>query len=135
VSVHYVDDIDGSADAGPVDFSLDGKKYTIDLSDANTARLREVLAPFVNAARRPGGSARRSGSDGGARSGGGSSRSREQTQEMRGWLRDDGYTIKARGRVPTELVAAYEMRSPAAALSDRSAALETSRIGNQRAEA
>ena len=55
MSVHYVDDIDGSADAGPVDFSLDGKKYTIDLSDANTARLREVLAPFVSAARRPGG--------------------------------------------------------------------------------
>ena len=61
VSVRYVDDLDGSDASGPVDFSLDGKSYTIDLSDGNTSKLREVLAPFVAVARRGGGSARRSG--------------------------------------------------------------------------
>ena len=46
VSTAYVDDLDGSEEKGPVDFSLDGKDYTIDLSDSNTARLRDALASF-----------------------------------------------------------------------------------------
>ena len=32
VSTAYVDDLDGSEASGPVDFSLDGKDYTIDLA-------------------------------------------------------------------------------------------------------
>jgi Lsr2 len=92
----------------PVDFSLDSKGDTIDLSDANKARLREVLALFATAARRAGGSARRSSASP-ARSSG-PSRSREQTQAMRGWLRgwlrDNGYNVKDRGHVPAEFVAA-----------------------------
>ena len=119
VNVQYVDDLDGSAASGPVDFSLDGKGYTIDLSDTNASKLREILTPFVTAARRAGGSARRPSASP-ARSGG-PSRSRDETQAMRGWLRDNGYTVKDRGRVPAELVAAYETRTPAAAATDRSA--------------
>jgi Lsr2 len=120
VSIQYVDDLDGSAASGPVDFSLDGKGYTIDLSDTNASKLREILTPFVTAGRRAGGSARRSSASP-ARSGG-PSRSRDEVQAMRGWLRDNGYTVKDRGRVPRELIAAYETRTPAVAATDRSAA-------------
>jgi hypothetical protein len=120
VSVQYVDDLDGSAASGPVDFSLDGKGYTIDLSDTNASKLREILTPFVTAARRPSGSAHQLSASP-ARSGG-PSRSRDEVQAIRGWLRENGYTVKDRGRVPAEFVAAYQTRTPAAAATDRSTA-------------
>ena len=122
VSVQYVDDLDGSAASGPVDFSLDGKGYTIDLSDTNASKLREILTPFVTAARRPSGSAHRPIASP-ARSSG-PSRSRDEVQAMRGWLRENGYTVKDRGRVPAEFVAAYQARTPAAA-TDRPATRES----------
>ena len=128
VSVQYLDDIDGSAASGPVDFSLDGKGYTIDLSDTNASKLREILTPFVAAARRAGGSAHRSSASP-ARSAG-PSRSRDETQAMRGWLRENGYSVKVRGRVPAEFVAAYQTRTPAVAATDGSAA-QKSRKGRK----
>jgi hypothetical protein len=118
VSVRYVDDLDGSDASGPIDFSLDGKSYTIDLSDGNISKLREVLAPFVAVARRGGGSARRSGASSPVRPRG-SSRNRDEAQAMRSWLRENGYTVKDRGRVPRELIAAYEAQTAAPAATDR----------------
>ena len=51
-----VDDLDGSVlevgEGETVLFSLDGTAYEIDLTDANAAALREILAPYVDAARR-----------------------------------------------------------------------------------
>ena len=47
MTVRFVDDLDGSEASGTVDFGLDGRRYEIDLSEANAARLREALAPFV----------------------------------------------------------------------------------------
>lgn len=53
VEVHLEDDLDG----GPADhtliFALDGKDYEIDLSDANTEKLREALRPYVAASTSP----------------------------------------------------------------------------------
>jgi hypothetical protein len=117
VSVQYVDDLDGSAASGPVDFSLDGKGYTIDLSDANVAKLHEVLAPFLSAARRASGSARQS--PGTSTHSGRPRLRRNETPEVRAWLRDNGYAVKDRGRVPMDLIAAYETRTAA---TNRSAA-------------
>jgi hypothetical protein len=86
VSTAYVDDLDGSEASGPVDFSLDGKDYTIDLSDSNAARLRDALASFVASARRASGTGRRRlTSSSPQRSASG--RSREETQEIRAALR------------------------------------------------
>ena len=121
VSTAYVDDLDGSEASGPVDFSLDGKDYTIDLSDSNAARLRDALASFVASARRASGTGRRrSTSSSPQRSASG--RSREETQEIRAALRELGYSVKDRGRIPAELLAAYEARTPADHSSDASAA-------------
>jgi hypothetical protein len=125
VSVRYVDDLDGSDASGPVGFSLDGNSYTIDLSEANASKLREVLAPFVSAARRGGRSPRRS--SGAVVRSGGASRSREETQAIRSWLRDNGYTVKDRGRVPSELIAAYETHTAAPSATDHVPASKSSK--------
>jgi hypothetical protein len=47
-----VDDLDGSPDAHPVRFGLDGRQYEIDLTDAHAHQFRELLAPYVSAGRR-----------------------------------------------------------------------------------
>jgi hypothetical protein len=121
VSTAYVDDLDGSEATGPVDFSLDGKDYTIDLSDSNAARLRDALASFVASARRASGTGRRRlTSSSPQRSASG--RSREETQEIRAALRELGYSVKDRGRIPAELLAAYDARTPADHSPDASVA-------------
>jgi hypothetical protein len=111
VSTAYVDDLDGSEATGPVDFSLDGKDYTIDLSDSNAARLRDALASFVASARRASGTGRRrltsSSPQRSSPQRSASGRSREETQEIRAALRELGYSVKDRGRIPAELLAAY----------------------------
>ena len=133
VNVKHVDDLDGSDASGAVDFSLDGRAYTIDLSDANASKLRDIFAPFAAAARRASGSARRAGRGTAARVGG-PRPDREQTRKMREWLRDNGYTVKDRGRLPAELITTYHTHTaaptPAAAPSLAPTKPRTRRKGN-----
>ena len=134
VSTAYVDDLDGSEATGPVDFSLDGKDYTIDLSDSNAARLRDALASFVASARRASGTGRRrltsSSPQRSSPQRSASGRSREETQEIRAALRELGYIVNDRGRIPSELFAAYEARTLADHFSDASAARAEARRGS-----
>jgi len=50
-----IDDLDGTilegGDGVSLRFALEGRSYEIDLSDANAAKLRDALAPFIAAAR------------------------------------------------------------------------------------
>ena len=89
------DDLDNSSDAQTVRFSLDGKAYEIDLSPSNDAAFREALKPYVTAARRIGGAARKS-----------TPSSAAALQAVRTWARDNGHEISDRGRVPTHIVEA-----------------------------
>jgi hypothetical protein len=41
------DDIDGSPNAAPVTFALEGTTYTIDLAEKSLDKLRRALAPFI----------------------------------------------------------------------------------------
>ncbi|WP_035285738.1 histone-like nucleoid-structuring protein Lsr2, partial [Actinokineospora spheciospongiae] len=88
--VQLFDDLDGSPgeDIRPIEFSLDGVHYEIDLNEANAARLREEMAEFVNAARRTGGRVRRGGAPAKAV---GEVRSKEQTKAIRDWARQNGH--------------------------------------------
>jgi Lsr2 len=106
IVVKYVDDIDGSEAEGEVSFGLDGRQYTIDLSEANAAKLRDFLAPFVAAARRARGRSSTS-----ARST--TSKPRQDLTEVRAVLRELGFEVKDRGRISAELMSAYESRTPA----------------------
>src|ERR1700712_620741 len=51
-TVSLVDDLDGSAAAETVAFSLDGANYEIDLTDKNAKKLRDALSGYVANARR-----------------------------------------------------------------------------------
>jgi hypothetical protein len=115
VQVILVDDVDGGEASETVSFALDGVSYEIDVSESNAAALRDALAPWVGHARRVGG---RSGGSGGgrARSGGsggsGSGRSRGNSKhdlsDVRSWARENGFQVSDRGRVSSEVIAAYE---------------------------
>ena len=109
VLVEMVDDLDGSAANQTVPFSLDGVHYEIDLSQENANELRDGIARFVSASRRVGGRKVRlaagqsvSGSQPAAPA------DRERSRLIRAWAIDNGHTIAERGRIPSEIVEAYE---------------------------
>ena len=102
-TITLVDDLDGSTADEQIEFALDGKSYEIDLSAANSARLREALAPYVSAARRITGR-QRAGGRGVARP----SSDREQNKAIREWAQQQGMTISERGRIPAHILEAYE---------------------------
>ena len=106
-TVILVDDLDGSEAVEQVEFAVDGRSYEIDLSEANSAKLREALAPFVSAARRAGGrrpapvaatprpAPVRPAAD------------RVQNQAIREWAVAQGMKISERGRIPSNVLSAY----------------------------
>jgi len=101
-----VDDLDGSVlevgEGETVLFSLDGTAYEIDLTDANAAAFREILAPYVDAARRVSGGRGTSSS---------APRRRKAGQDygaVRAWAKENGYQVSDRGRVPATVLEAYE---------------------------
>jgi hypothetical protein len=102
-TVILVDDLDGSEATEQVEFGVDGRSYEIDLSAANSAKLREALAPFISAARRAGG--RRSAAAPPAPSRPVSDR--VQNQAIREWALAQGMKISERGRIPSNVLEAY----------------------------
>jgi len=113
--VTLVDDLTGeeAEDITTVEFALDGVSYEIDLDDKNSARLRDALAEYVAAARRTGGrrsnGRRRSGAGTGtprATSPGGYDR--ETSKQIREWAKAQGFEVSDRGRVPNNVVEAWE---------------------------
>lgn len=102
--VHVVleDDIDGGSADETLSFGLDGATYEIDLSSKNAEKLREVLAPYVGAARRK---SRTSARRAGGRS---SAATSSSAADVREWARANGYQVSERGRVSAEVRTAYD---------------------------
>jgi len=106
-----VDDLDGSVlevgSGETVLFSLDGVAYEIDLSSDNAQSLRSALEKYLKAARRvSGGRGAGSGSSSAPRK-----RRRAGQQDysaIRAWAKENGYEISERGRVPANVLEAYE---------------------------
>ena len=97
------DDIDGSDATQTVRFALDGVEYEIDVSDRNANRLRNSLAEFVDHARKVSG----------RRGHKAVSSVRADTTKagpMREWLREHGYEVSDRGRIPAWLQQVYHDR-------------------------
>ncbi len=103
VQTLFIDDLDGSEAEGTVRFGLDGVEYEIDLNVDHAQELREALAPYVSAARRAGGGARRPAKTGRKAPAGGLN-----TTEVREWAKAQGIEVKDRGRVPAELVVKFK---------------------------
>ena len=102
----FIDDIDGSEAERTFTFAVDGTNYEIDLSSQNIKEFNEAIAGFVESARKV------KTSDNGRRarktSTRDSGRSREQTQAVRDWARQQGHTINDRGRVPAAIQQAFD---------------------------
>lgn len=106
-----VDDLDGTildiGEGETVMFSLDGTAYEIDLTTEHAAALRDALAPYRTAGRAlaaPGGRNTPSPRSTGGRSAG----SPAYLAAVREWARNNGFTVSDRGRVPANVLAAYE---------------------------
>lgn len=113
VQVILVDDVDGGEAKETVSFALDGVSYEIDVSEKNAGALRDALAPWVGHARRVGGRSsagrsRSASSSGGSGRSRGSSGGRHDLSDVRAWARENGYQVSDRGRVSSEVIAAYE---------------------------
>ncbi|MEU6806078.1 histone-like nucleoid-structuring protein Lsr2 [Streptomyces neyagawaensis] len=97
VVVTLSDDIDGSEAAETIAFGLDGKSYEIDLNEVNAEKLREALAPYVEAGRKR------------SRSG----KAYKQTQvapdpaAVRAWAMANKLEVPARGRIPKKVYEAF----------------------------
>lgn len=104
-----VDDVDGTpiedGKGGTVRFALDGTSYEIDLSDNNIEQLHASLATWIDAARKTSG--RSTGSSSSSTS---SSKKSDpkQLQAIREWGNSNGHKVSDRGRIPANVVEAYE---------------------------
>jgi hypothetical protein len=102
---YMVDDLDGSTeDVENVQFSLDGSNFEIDLSAENATRLREKMDRFIEAGHRIKGQKR------GVRKQvlATGQVSKEHTQAIRHWAKENGYPVSERGRIPTIVRKAFE---------------------------
>lgn len=107
-----VDDIDGTTlevESGEtVLFSLDGVAYEIDLSDENASRLRDALAPFIDAGRPVSGRASTGSSRGGSNARKQKRAGQRDYAPIRAWAAENGYKLSERGRVASEVLEAYD---------------------------
>ncbi|XMN11406.1 histone-like nucleoid-structuring protein Lsr2 [Streptomyces griseobrunneus] len=103
VEVLLIDDVDGTEADETLTFGLDGRVYEIDLSVVNAAKLRELLEPFRKASRRM-------KADGGSapiRKASGSAKGGPKSSEVRKWARENGFKPMDRGRIPADMMEAY----------------------------
>jgi len=98
--IEILDDFDGTAEATPHTFSLDGVTYNIDLSGSNYQKLADELGPFIAAARTTKGQGGRSSTK--------QQTTREDLSKIRTWANSNGYQVAPRGRVRQDIIDAYE---------------------------
>ncbi|PKV76784.1 histone-like nucleoid-structuring protein Lsr2 [Nocardia fluminea] len=111
VVVTLVDDFDGTSVAEEtVNFEIDGAAFEIDLSGTNAAKLRETFDQWLPYARRVGRikSANRRSS---ASPAPGTSARRSDLAAIRTWAGENGHTVSSRGRISSEVIAAYDSAS------------------------
>jgi hypothetical protein len=97
--VALVDDLDGGPADETVRFGIDGVRYEIDLSGENAAILRQQLAPFIERGRPAGTRGRRPRR---------TAASRQRSQDIRAWARQQGLDLRARGRIPASVAEQYQ---------------------------
>ena len=82
-----------------IEFTINGKAYTIDLGPKNATAFHAALEKYVAAATKVGGAPR------GRRN---SARSTQDLAAIRAWANDHGYVVAARGRISSEIKEAFE---------------------------
>jgi hypothetical protein len=103
-TVTITDDLDGSANAKEVSFSLNGKTWVIDLSAKNRAALEKALKPYIAKATEQGRQSRR----GKATRPSSRSTSRTDVAAVRDWAKNNGHQVSDRGRISVDVLKAYD---------------------------
>jgi len=110
--VTLVDDLTGeeAENISTVEFALDGVTYELDLTDENRTKLHDALSQYANAARMIGG--RRRSSPRPDRAIKSTSRTtgynRETLRSIREWAKKNGHNVSDRGRLPAEVLQAWD---------------------------
>lgn len=107
--ITIVDDIDGTADnVTTIQFAFDGTHYEIDLSQANFHKMRDLMQPWIdNARKRPHNTTKRrpTRTDSGTATDDGI-----RLQDVRDWAEAEGIPVSPRGRVAGSIIDAYRNR-------------------------
>jgi hypothetical protein len=106
-TVRFIDDLDESDAAETVSFALDNKTYEIDLNEANAAKLRDALAPFITAGRRARATQGLRASTP-VRGNADKAERTEYLKRVRVWAREQGVEISDRGRVSEDVQRRYQ---------------------------
>jgi nucleoid-associated protein Lsr2 len=104
--VERVCDLTGAPADETLDFGLQGKAYTIDLTQHHADALKEILADYIKVAQPAGKLAMSSNGSKPRAAKPGSNR--EHLAAVRAWLRQNGHDVKDRGRLPADLVAKFD---------------------------
>lgn len=115
--VTLVDDLTGeeAENISTVEFALDGVTYELDLTDENSTKLHDSLSQYAKAGRKIGGR-RRSGPRPGRPSkstGRTAGYNRETLKSIREWAKKNGHNVSDRGRLPAEVLQAWQTAQPA----------------------
>jgi hypothetical protein len=110
--VTLVDDLTGeeAENISTVEFALDGVTYELDLTDENSTKLHDALSEYAKAGRKIGGR-RRSGPRPGRAvksTGGAAGYNRETLKSIREWAKKNGHNVSDRGRLPAEVLQAWQ---------------------------
>jgi hypothetical protein len=105
-TVTVTDDLDGSANAQEVTFSLNDQAWTIDLSAKNRAALEKALKPYIAKATKQ---TRRSASTSSSASRRSARRApRKDLAAVREWAKNNGHQVSDRGRISATVQQAYD---------------------------
>lgn len=98
------DDLTGETlsedEAVNIEFSYGGRSYSIDLSQKNAEQFDEVIKPYLDAA-----TPQRGTSTAKATKATGPKR---ELGPVRTWAAENGYNLNSRGRIPKEVIEAYD---------------------------
>jgi hypothetical protein len=105
VEIVLVSDLGGGPADETVRFGLDGTRYEIDLATDEAEALRDVFTQYIDAGRKTAASAIGRSKD---RSPAGASVKGGATRKIREWAKEKGYRVSERGRIPAEIIGAYQ---------------------------
>ena len=102
--IKVVDDLDGAEldEYETVKWSLDGKNYEFDTSPEHAEEFRNHVATYVAASRSASRAPQRRNAATPA------ARPAANTRVIRQWANENGFTVSDRGRIPADVIAAYE---------------------------
>ena len=105
-----IDDLDGTeipnGKGEQIEFAVRGVTYRIDLNNGNVTKFEKALAPFIESATKVSGSHGRS--RGRRRFSSTAGSSKEALSAIRAWAAKHGHKVSGRGRIPGDVMKAYE---------------------------